>query len=131
MCIADCCAQRVGVFPLYHANDPSSAGSRENHVPVFVHAFLDRDDHIRRHRYITPKPLLVRDVRREHLDMRDGCTEARSCKQWGVGGVHTLSFLLYRPAGKRSSGQGRVVVRPASVPLGLLSAQERSLCTWF
>ena len=68
----------------------------QDHEPVFVHAFLDRGDHIRRHRYIPPQPLLVRDVRREHADMRDGCTEAWSCKEWGVGLVHTLSFLLYR-----------------------------------
>jgi hypothetical protein len=48
---------------------------------MFVHLLLNRGDRIRRHGYIPPQLLLVRDVRREHTDMRDGCAEAGGCEQ--------------------------------------------------
>lgn len=105
VCIAYCSIEHFNAFPAYHADDSPAAGSRENHEPVFVHAFLNRGDHMRRHRYISPKPLLVGDVHREHLDMSDGRTEAGSGKEWGVGGVHTLSFLLYRQPVKGQAGK--------------------------
>ena len=96
VCIADCRAQRVGVFPVHHANDPPSADSSQDHEPVLVHTLLYRGNHIRRYRYIVPKPLLVRDVRWQHADMGNHRTETGSSKKWGGGRAHTLSFLLYR-----------------------------------
>jgi hypothetical protein len=47
---------------------------------------------VRLYGYVTPELLLVGNVRREHLDMRDGGTEAGGSKQEGVGLRHTLSF---------------------------------------
>ena len=63
---------------------------------MLMHAFLDGDDCIGRYRYIPPKILLVPDVRRKHVDMRDGGTEAGGSKQEDVSLKHTLWFLLYR-----------------------------------
>lgn len=94
--LADCCAQRIRLFPMYHAYDTSSAGSPQDHVPICIHVLLYRGDHVGRHGYVAPQLLLIRDVRREHLDAGDGGTEASSGKQWDVCGAHTLSFLLYR-----------------------------------
>jgi hypothetical protein len=66
---------------------------------------------MRRHRYVTPQFLLVRDMRRENLDVGDGGTEAVGCKQWGVSGVHTLWVLLYRCRG-HDGRVGEVQIRP-------------------
>jgi hypothetical protein len=92
VCITHCLAQRVGVFPLHCTNDRPPAGSSQDYEPVLIHVLLDRDNRIGRYRYINPHALLVGDVRREHLDMRDGWADAWGCKQWGVGLMHTLLF---------------------------------------
>jgi hypothetical protein len=94
--VSDRRAERGGTLRPYHADNRASAGSPQDHEPVFIHTLLYRYDHMRGYRYIPPTNLLVDNVRREHLDTRDGRTEAIGCKKWSVGGVHTLSFLLYR-----------------------------------
>jgi hypothetical protein len=120
--IADCFIEHIDASSGNHANDPPSADSPQDHVPMLVHLLLNRGDRIRRHGYIPPQLLLVGNVRCEHVDMRDSCADARACEQWGVRLVHTLWCLLYRWLVIGQALHGRVSVVYERVIRSLVTA---------